>query len=331
MFVGHAMAGFALAAGGARLLGCSRERALAIGASTAAFAAVPDVDILYAPTGLLGAESAADAAEGFWATGNVVHRAATHSLVVATVAAVAFWLWSRASTSREDVDGSRVSASAERIAGLALLGGLIATVGVLSGWLAVFVTTAFVVAGLLVTVAAVRFGHLSPPGVFLSALVGLASHPFGDFFTGSPPQLFYPFDVSPVDERIVLAADPTVNLLLSFWIELATVWFGALVYCALTRRALRAYVHRWAAIGLVYVAAPVVVPSPTVSSASPFVFGVLAVGIVGSLPLVWRRERNGRRRGRQLLDAETLLTAILTGLAAVTVASVAYAVGYVVL
>ncbi|PSQ17790.1 metal-dependent hydrolase, partial [Halobacteriales archaeon QS_8_69_73] len=97
MFAGHALMAFALVAGAASLAGCDADRALAIGVLAGVFGLVPDVDILYAPIGLAGAGAASlPAAEtAFWATGNVIHRTATHSLVVGGAAAVAAGLWAR--------------------------------------------------------------------------------------------------------------------------------------------------------------------------------------------------------------------------------------------
>jgi len=82
MFAGHALLAFALAAGAASLAGCDADRALAVGVLAGVFGLAPDVDILYAPVGLAGAASLPTAETAFWATGNIVHRTATHSLVV---------------------------------------------------------------------------------------------------------------------------------------------------------------------------------------------------------------------------------------------------------
>ncbi len=323
MFVGHGLAAFALVAGGARLLGCSRGRALALGASAGAFATIPDVDMLYAPVGMLGASGALDAAEEFWAASTLVHRAVTHSLVVGVVAALAFWLWSHAGERTGD------TTNVERGVALLSLTGLVAVAGFVSGPLGAFVMAVFALAGLAVTVLAVRYGDLAPKAVFLTALVGLLSHPFGDLFTGKPPELFYPLDVRLVTERITLAADPTLHLLGAFWLELLTMWLAAFVYCSLTDRRLGTYIHGRATLGLAYAVAALAVPAPTLDSSYKFVFSVLAVGMVGPAPFVRQRWQNLRTDALPL-DADGVLTATLTGLAAITLASVAYAVVYIV-
>ena len=328
MFVGHGLAAFALVAGGARLLGRSRGRSLALGASAGSFATVPDVYILYAPTGLAGATGGlADAAESFWTTGNLVHRAVTHSLVVGSVAALAFWLWSRAGEWLDERDAGK-----ERSGSLLLLGGLVAVAGLASGPLGALVMGAFGLAGLIVTEGAMRYGDLSSKAVLVTALVGLLSHPFGDLFTGEPPALLYPFDASLIAERIALAADPTLHLLGAFWFELLTIWLAAFVFCSLTDRHLGTYVHGRAALGLAYAGVALTLPAPTLDSSYLFVFSVLAVGVVGPAPLVhrWRNRRTDTLRTADT-DSDGVLAATLTGLAASTLASVAYAVVYIAL
>ncbi|HET7323214.1 MAG TPA: metal-dependent hydrolase [Halococcus sp.] len=318
MFVGHGLAAFALVAGGARLLGCSRGRALSLGVSAGAFATLPDVDIIYAPVGMLGASGALDAAEEFWAASTLVHRAVTHSLVVGTIAALSFWFWSRT----ED------TVSVEHGVPLLSLVSLVAVAGFVSGPLGALVMGVFALVGLCITEGAMRYGDLLPKEIFLTALVGLISHPFGDLFTGEPPEMFYPFDVGLVSQHIALAADPTLHLLGTFWLELSTIWLAAVVYCWLTDRRLRTHIHGRAAAGLAYAAAALAVPAPTLASSYQFVFSVLAVGVVGPAPFV----RHGRKAYRvRRIDSERMLTAALTGLAAVTLASLAYSVVYVAL
>ena len=328
MFAGHGLLAFALVAASARWTGRSREHALALGVAAGAFATLPDVDILYAPIGVV-ASGALDVA-GFWAAGNVVHRTVTHSLVVAAIAAVAFGYWSRAAT-RADAERAGGPATAwhrERGVAVAVLAGLVVVAGIVSGPLGAFVVTAFAIVGCGVATAAVRFGGLSPRAVSVVALFGLASHPFGDLLTGGPPQLLYPFEVTLVSERVVLAADPTLHLFGAFWLELATIWLALAVYASLTGRRVRAAIHGRAALGVAYAAAVLAVPAPTLASSYEFVFSVLAVGVVGPVPLVWRRRWRAWRRAHRPLDDHDTLAAAATGLAAITLASIGYAIAY---
>lgn len=308
MFVGHALLAFALVAGAATRFEPPR-RALVFGAVAAAFAAVPDVDIGYALVGLAGALGAGplELASAFWETGNVVHRGVTHSLVVAPVAALAAAAW---------VDGRTPA----RALAVAVSGVLIATITALSGVLAGLVTFAFALACLAVAEVVLRRADLGPRGAFTLAFVGLASHPFGDMFTGEPPALFFPF-ASPSLETVTLHPDPTLHLLGTFGLELATVWAALLVWTRLREGRSLPRVDARAAAGAGYAASAFLIPAPTLDLSYPFVFSVLAVGLVGVAPRVRVRRREFARPAPE--------RAAYTGLTAVTVAAAAYAVAYV--
>ncbi|WP_336338112.1 metal-dependent hydrolase [Haloarcula brevis] len=301
MFVGHALFGFALGALAAWWLGLSRERAVQLGVVAGLFAAVPDVDIVYAPFGLLVGAAENLTADGFWETANVVHRGPTHSLVLGVVLAAAAGLWAT---------GSR----AARIGALSVGVVLTALTGALSGPVAALVTAVFVVAALAVaTVAQSR--DISPRTVTGLALLGLLSHPFGDLFTGGPPPFLYPFDVTVVAERVLLHPDPTTHLLAAFAIELATVWLAVWTYVHLREETLTEHVRPRAALGIGYAAAVLFLPAPTLERSAHFVFSVLALGVIGA-PV------------RPFSDGVDWLETLVTGLAAVTVAALAYAMAY---
>ncbi|ADJ14545.1 metal-dependent hydrolase [Halalkalicoccus jeotgali] len=324
MFVGHAMLAFALGAGGARLAGRRPERALSIGVLAGAFATVPDVDMLYALSGLVGETGGV---EGFWSASTLVHRAATHSLLVGVASAVGFSLCAAGLASLRPGERPLVRAAGP-LSGLAILFALLAVAGAASGPLGLAVMGAFVLAGLALTAAAVRFGGLGPGVVGAAALVGLVSHPFGDLLTGEPPLFLYPLEAPLVTERVLLSPDPTLHLLGAFGLELATIWLAALVYCRLTERSLRGHVHWRAALGVAYVGGALAVPAPTVDSAYRFVFGVLAIGVVGPAPLA-RRIYPATRIAQWRPDG--VATPLLTGLAAITLAGLSFAVGYALL
>lgn len=337
MFVGHAMLAFALAAGSARLFGRSRERSLSIGVLAGAFATVPDVDMLYALSGLVGG---AGAVEGFWSVSTLVHRVVTHSLVVGLASAIGFALYAHGVSRRRTGDRFREMWTTGWVwPGVAVLLVLVGVAGFTSGPLGLAVMTAFALAGLAVTTAAVQRSDLGAMAVGAAALVGLASHPFGDLFTGEPPLFLYPLDVQPLADRVLLSPDPTVHLLGTFGLELATIWLAAVVYCRLTDRAIRSHVHWRAALGIAYVGGVLALPAPTVDSAYRFVFGVLAVGVVGPAPLARRMSRPFRTadQGRFIFEAGRparpgeILTPLLTGLATITLAGLSFAVGYAVL
>jgi hypothetical protein len=145
--------------------------------------------------------------------------------------------------------------------------------------------------------------------------VGLLSHPFGDLFTGEPPPFLYPLEVLSLDGRLLLHPDPTLHLLAAFAIELAVVWAAFVTSVRLTGGDPWSLIDRKAVLGVGYGAAAVVLPAPTIDAAEPFVFSVLAVGVVGVAP--------SPARWRPVLPR-----AVATGLAAVTLAAAACGVVY---
>ncbi|QDX41699.1 metal-dependent hydrolase [Salarchaeum sp. JOR-1] len=304
MFVGHETLAFALVALAALRLGRSRPEALALGVAAGAFAAVPDVDMVYAPAGLLGLDSASAfaAANAFWSASTVVHRAMTHSVVVAVPAALGFALAAHDSRTR--------------LVAAPVLLALVGVAAVASGALGAFVMAVYVAAGALVAVLAARRLALAPREVAAVALAGLVSHPFGDLFTGEAPQFLYPLSGVVFDGRLALAADPTLHLLGAFGVELAAIWLGVLTYLHLTERSPWRHLNVRAAGGAAYALAAFVIAPPTLDTSYQFVFSVLAVGFVGVVP-DWKRR------------LPPLSTATITGLAAITVAGLAYAVAYV--
>jgi hypothetical protein len=74
-----------------------------------------------------------------------------------------------------------------------------------------------------------------------------------------------------------------------------------------------------------YAASVFVVPAPTLERSYPFVFTILAVGALGLFPRL-RRTDSLTSPGFRRPDA---VAAVLTGLAAVTLAWLAYAAAYV--
>lgn len=317
------MAAFAVGAAAAIALGWDRERALVFGVVAGAFATVPDVDMVYAFVGVvqwLFASTPASVGQGvwratdtFWSSSVVVHRAVTHSLPVAVPAAVAFAL----------IGGGR----RRRIAGVALLVALVGVAYVASGALGASVMLAFALAGTAVALVAARRTTLSPTNLLVAALLGLVSHPFGDLFTGTPPHFLYPFESTLVARRLALLGDPTLNVVAIFLLELAVIWLALLVYCRLTSRRARDMVDARATVGAGYALAALALPAPTLDVSYPFVFSVLAMGLVGVAP----RSRPFRPvRPLFPVERDEALAAVLTGLAAVTLAAWTYVAVYTV-
>ncbi|AEN05861.1 Protein of unknown function DUF457, transmembrane [halophilic archaeon DL31] len=313
MFVGHALLAFALVGGAAGLLR-DRKTGLQLGLVAAAFAAVPDVDMSYALVGLVGVDGGALAVTGaFWEASTLVHRAVTHSVLVAPFVAALAALWVR-SRRREEISPLAL--------GTLLTLGLVTAATVASGLLGGAVMAVFLIAAVVAAEVVVRSSALSPGVTLGAAFVGLASHPFGDLVTGHPPALLYPLDIVVFTERVALSADPTLHLLGAFAVELAAIWAGVLVLCWLLERPVLAMLNLRPVAGAGYAAAALVIPAPTLDLSYPFVFSVLAVGTVGVVP------RLGLPREIELPAAAD---AAVTGLAAVTVAAAAYTVAYLVM
>jgi membrane-bound metal-dependent hydrolase YbcI (DUF457 family) len=302
MFVGHGLLAFALVAFAGERLGWERRTVLGVAVLAALFGTLPDIDVVYAPVGLLLGADLTNPVESFWTVGNEVHRGVIHSLVVGAVTAAAAVLLAR----KERL---------HTVAGVAILASVLALATLYSGGLAGVVTLVFAL-GAIGLVALAGEYDIAPRHVGGAALVGLLTHPFGDLVTGSPPALLYPFDVTLVAERVALSGDTTLHLLGAFWLELAVVWLALVAYFRLTDRRVGDYVERPAAVGVVYGAAALVLPAPTLDVSYHFVYSVLGIGLLGGVT------------SRPL--ARPTWRAVVTALAAVSVASLSYAVVYLV-
>jgi len=310
MIVGHALLAFAIAA---TLAGrfAPPERALALGAVAGAFATLPDVDVTYGLLGVLGAVGGHGAViESFWSAGLVVHRGVTHSVLVGAIAAVAFGLLaSQESDFLSSLFGGVLS-------GCVLLLGLF-----LGGPLAAGSAGLFVALGLVLTRVSGALLDLGPVHVTALAAIGLLSHPFGDLFTGEPPALLYPLPVAVVTERIALAGDPTLHLLGTFGLELLAAWLAVIVLARCRRRHLSDWIARRAVAGASFGVAALVIVPPTLERPYCFTGAVLpiAAGVGASCwfrpPMQW--------------DRPSAITVIATGLAALSVALLAYGAVYV--
>ena len=300
MFVGHGVLAFALTASAAAYYGWDDERALAIGAIAGLFATLPDVDVLYALTGVLNAEISGT--ESFWTVTNELHRGVTHSLVIGSLAAVGFAAWRR----RED---RRLGAVA-----VVLLGAIV-VLGIRIGPGVGAVLAAFVVAGLWIVAAAASL-RLGSRAVLATAAVGLVTHPFGDLLTGSAPSLLFPVGLLSLT-RVSLHPDPTVHLLGAVLVELTVVWTALFVAVRLgSETRIRDQVRPRALLGVGYAVAVLVVPTPTLETAAPFVMSVLGVGAITTLPRATRPR---------------LIATAATGLTAITLALFGYAGAYAIL
>lgn len=310
MFLGHGLLAFAVVVLVADASGWSRGRALTAGALAGGFALAPDVDMLYAPVGLLGATGPLDAAAGFWAAGNTVHRAVTHSLVVGSFLSGAVWLWASGARRRRLLAG-------------VVLAGLVAVAFTVSGPVGAVVVAAFCLVATAIAEVGFRRG-VSARAIGALALFGLLSHPFGDLLTGEPPAFLYPFDVTLLADRPAVFADPTLNLLAPLFLELATLWLALWAVARVGDRGLRDGLAWRAATGTGFGAVALLLPAPTLDLSYRFVFGLLGVGTLLAAPLP-------RVDATSLSDLrDHPWRGAVTWLTAVTLAALTYTVVYLV-
>jgi membrane-bound metal-dependent hydrolase YbcI (DUF457 family) len=326
MLVGHGLLAFAAVASLGAAAGWDRRRALAVGVVALAFATLPDVDMLYAVWGGIGSALSGPLAanDAFWDATHAAHRSATHSLTLAVPTALAATLL---------VGRRPASGGAGWLPALAVLAGLPAVAVLASGPLDGATVLAFSVGALCLSVAIRRRTDLDGHTVGLAALAGLVSHPFGDLFTGTPPDLLYPLGVTVLEGKVLLSVDPTLNLLAVFALELVAVWLAAATYLRLDGRSLRSLVAPRAGIAAGYAGAVFLLPAPTLEAPTAFVVTTLAVGLALAAPSAL-----GRNGGRLVADGGTdggatgrhgaVLSALATGTAAVTVAWAAYLAVY---
>jgi membrane-bound metal-dependent hydrolase YbcI (DUF457 family) len=324
MFTGHALLAFALAALFAEWRGWRSRQALAVGITAGAFAALPDIDVLYALVAMNPTEFVAGGRlqpEAFWEPANVTHRLMTHSLVVAALAGPAFGLWTFRGTA-----GRRLPAALAVVT----LAGLVVAVAAASGVIGAVVLVAFALVGLAIAeLSRTRLG-LSPQVIAVAATAGVASHPFGDLVTGEPPALFYPFEWSVLSERVVLSSDPTLHLLGAFGLELAVAVLAAAVVARHAGYRPHRLVDRRALIGVVYGVSAVVMTPPTIHLSYQFVGSILVVGGVcgAANPAVCGRYPPRAVADRLVGSSERALRTVLTSLTAIAVALVSYGAVY---
>jgi hypothetical protein len=319
MFVGHEFLAFALAGAAVRARGHDAETAVSAGFVAGLAALLPDLDMAYGLVSYLAAVLGGSALswEGFWATANGLHRVVTHPVpVVAAAAVVVTGAAVLGRGARRDRSPSAIFVGGA--VGTAAAVGLVWTTGQGYGS-----AEAFVALGYVLAAAAVGFGLGAASDVPLRVLtgasaIGLVTHPFGDLFMAAPPPLLAPLGPAVVTERIVLHADPTVNLLAVLFVEVSVVWAGVAVYARLTDLRLRDALARRSALGLGYAAAVVTLPRPTMTAAHVLGFTVVPLAVVVGATAAGRSSR----------PVPAALRGSTTGLATLTVAATAYLAAY---
>lgn len=307
MFVGHGLLAFAIAASVATAFGWDARRATLVGVAAAAFGTLPDVDMAYPLLGfVLGLDGLLAGEFVLWELAADTHRGFTHSLVIGAIVAIGLGLWAW-----------RVRHRSLGLAGVSVLAVVVAWAGTTGGTLVGATAAVFVAGGLAIAWVADDVG-LEPRSIVAAATLGLLSHPFGDLFTVPPPELAYPLMTGVPGSYLSLHADPTLHLLATFLLELATMWAAVTVYASVNGWSLLPAIKPRAALGVGYAAGIFVIPVPSLEVPTPFVLSVLGVG---ALAVPWRRSGEIPRRWQ----------VPVTALAAVTAAALAYTVAYLVL
>ncbi|MEZ3145305.1 metal-dependent hydrolase [Halobaculum sp. MBLA0143] len=317
MFVGHEFLAFALVAGLAALAGRDRRTTLWLGAVAAAAAVLPDLDLLVGVLSYvrqLGGDAVVSM-NGFWGVSNAVHRRVTHPLAVVGPAAVGVAAAGGAWRAWTDGDHGR-GVLAAGVTALAVAPAFLVGDGV-AGLRGTFVAGVFAVGVVAVGVAVAARTRLSASDRLAAAAGGLLSHPWGDVLMSTPPPLFAPTDARLLGDRLVFAADPTLNLLAITFVELTTVWVGLAVYTHVAGRSLRRAVAPRAVVGVGYAAAVVLLPRPTMVDAHWLGFTIAPMALVG-LPAL----------RAQTTPVDRRLRALVTGVATLTLAAAAYLLAY---
>lgn len=267
MIAGHAALGFLIAALAAYHLDVEPDKCLVIGFFAAAFAALPDIDLVFASGEILTIFSSGS--EGFintfWSASESFHRGITHNLLALLVSSVAFAYYRE----KNDLKTAMLMLSLLSVFGL-----------ILNNLMSFMIMVVFSLAGILITYLSVDY--IEKNGFRLALFTGLLSHPFGDVFTGVPPDFFFPLGLNLLESRIVLNQDPVLNLISILLLELLILFLAVLTAIMLKEEDLRSHLTPAPLLGMIYIPLYFIVPEPTLSSAYIFVFLAVSLGFIAN-------------------------------------------------
>lgn len=265
MIIGHFLLAFTIVAAVATVLGYSKDKAFYLAIFAGFFAVIPDVDMLYGAKGLVVAlESGLNGFPGtFWNVSNRVHRGLSHSIVTGLVAALGFTAYLVRSKKSTAVTAT---------------GLLVTSAFIFEDIIGAAVMLAFSLIGLKLVETAQDY--INSREFFAVAATGLVSHPFGDVFTGTPPELLFPLVDNTGLSKVVLSQDPVLNLLSIFGLEIFLGLTSLILALHLKDVPIKKSISPLVAAGGLYGFAFYLIPAPTLAASYSFVFSILGFSAV---------------------------------------------------
>lgn len=320
MFIGHAFLALALGLLLGRLAGFSDRAVLVLGLVAAGSSVLPDLDLVVSLGSLAGVltDSLIGSWEGYWSVSNAIHRDVSHTLVGGTgtafvLAGAAVWVRSFREGRLGRMGGGFGLGLAGLLFPLVVLGPTVDTIG----WIGF---SAVLLGAIVLGAFVASRTELGTKAILGGGLLGLWLHPFTDVFLGQPPAMFYPFESPFLADSVVLASDPTMSLLGVAVAELGAIWIGVIAASRIRGRPVRTVVHRFAAIGVAFPVVMLAFPQPTMTDAHWLGFPLAPFAIVGLTPLL-----DGGRS-----QPDWILRSVATGLATLSIATVAYGLSLVI-
>ena len=258
MIIGHFFLAFALTAIIGKYLEIEDQRLIKLGFLAALIALIPDVDIVFAFSEILTLGSGFyEFTDSFWTASEATHRGLTHSLVILGAVSSGLITYHRT--------GSKLFASV-------LLTGFTAA-ALTQGLFSAATMAMFIALGLLLTEKIGR--NFTPREFALVLFTGLIIHPFGDVFTGTPPEFLYPLGLSLMESRIILNTDPVINLLAILLIELSTALLAIKKYSDLKGLKIWDELRYIPLLGVFFVIPGLFIREPTMSTSYQMVGGLI--------------------------------------------------------
>jgi membrane-bound metal-dependent hydrolase YbcI (DUF457 family) len=302
MIVGHFFLAAALTGLIAHYRGLEAESCLKLALVAGTLALLPDLDVLYSMKEITALFTSGfySFTDSFWTASETVHRGLTHSLATLVLTSAAAILYHR--TRSKPLAGATVVLTA-----------------LISLYLESILTAAIMGAFSLGTILIVdKMKGYSTENIITALTAGLIIHPFGDVFTGTPPNFLYPLDVQLLASRIALFEDPVLNFFLILTLEIAAIWAAVKMYSTVKSRSIPESLKPLLLIGVGYPVLGNLVNTPTMSTGYQFVFSVILLSFTAAYAV--------KIRNREKIDYFVLSVNFLT---AMTLASLVYLIQYV--